>query len=237
MDMRLPSEDVIQRFKEEGHSAFIVGHTGETGKQLTKELLERKIFSRLVLIGRRQVNYDDPLYNDAEQVVVDFENLENSADAFKNIRTGFCCLGTTAGKSGKDGFYKVDHDYVMSVGKVARAAGCQDFHLVSSDGANKNSCLLYTRTKGEVESELKDLGFQRLCMYHPKLLMVDREEYRCFERILVCCFKPCLCCCPTAITTPVTTLATAMTNTATIQLESEIKSYTLDNSDIFRVAG
>ena len=33
--------------------------------------------------------------------MVDFDNLGNFADAFKDIKTGFCCLGTTKGKSGK----------------------------------------------------------------------------------------------------------------------------------------
>jgi len=35
-----------------------------------------------------------------EQVVVDFENLDAYADAFKNFDVGYCCMGTTRAQSG-----------------------------------------------------------------------------------------------------------------------------------------
>lgn len=35
-----------------------------------------------------------------EQKVIDFDHLENHEDAFKDCSVGFCCLGTTRGKSG-----------------------------------------------------------------------------------------------------------------------------------------
>lgn len=40
------------------------------------------------------------LYIFQEQKVVDFDNLDNSADIFQGVGVGFCCLGTTRGKSG-----------------------------------------------------------------------------------------------------------------------------------------
>ena len=39
-----------------------------------------------------------------EQRIVDFDNLTEYKDTFKDLDTGFCCLGTTKGKSGKVGF-------------------------------------------------------------------------------------------------------------------------------------
>jgi len=35
-----------------------------------------------------------------EQRVVDFENLDAHADAFKNFDVGYCCIGTSRGQSG-----------------------------------------------------------------------------------------------------------------------------------------
>lgn len=40
-------------------SAFVVGYTGATGKELVKELAKSKRFERVTLIGRRKVEYDD----------------------------------------------------------------------------------------------------------------------------------------------------------------------------------
>lgn len=46
-------------------NAFVVGYTGEVGKELVRELLEKKVFKNLYLIGRRQVNYENPIYANA----------------------------------------------------------------------------------------------------------------------------------------------------------------------------
>ena len=46
----------LEEFKEEGHSAFVLGYTGEVGKELVKELKRTKPFKKVYLIGRRQVN-------------------------------------------------------------------------------------------------------------------------------------------------------------------------------------
>ena len=79
--------------------------------------------------------------------MVDFEQLDEHKSAFESCDLGFCCLGTTRGKAGKDGFYKVDHDYVVNAARVAKDTGCQHFHLVSSMSANKNSWFFYPKTK------------------------------------------------------------------------------------------
>ena len=81
-----------------------------------------------------------------EQKIVDFDNLEQWKPAFEGSEVAFCCLGTTRGKAGKDGFIKVDYDYVVNSAKILKENGqCTDYHLVSSMG---KSCqgLLYLVT-------------------------------------------------------------------------------------------
>ena len=62
----MPDDIEAQRetFRQMGKTAFVLGYTGEVGKELVKELLKSKIFSRVTLIGRRVVNYEDELYKD-----------------------------------------------------------------------------------------------------------------------------------------------------------------------------
>ena len=43
-------------------SAAIIGYTGQVGQLLTKHILEKGIFKRTVLIGRRLVEYDLDFY-------------------------------------------------------------------------------------------------------------------------------------------------------------------------------
>lgn len=100
--------------------------------------------------------------------------------------------GTTRKKSGAEGFYRVDHDYVVQTAKLAKDGGCSHFHLVSSTGANKNAFFLYPKTKGQVEEELLQMGFPRLSIYRPAVLLVPggREETRAAEAVLQSVLKP-----------------------------------------------
>ena len=67
--------------------------------------------------------------------VIDFDKLEEHKEAFNEGEVAFCCLGTTRGKSGADGFIKVDYDYVVNTAKLLKENGvCKDYHLVSSKG-------------------------------------------------------------------------------------------------------
>lgn len=166
-------------------NAIVIGATGEVGKAIVKELVKRSQFEKVTLIVRRQVELPtDENYRKVEQKLVDFEKLSESADAFKGHQIGFSALGTTRAKAGAEGFYRVDHDYVVETAKLTKEGGCKHFHLISSGGANKNSSFLYMKTKGEADDDVSKLGFERLSIYRPGLLLVKREESRTFERIL-----------------------------------------------------
>lgn len=45
-------------------SVFILGASGETGKALLRELLEQRLFSRVTLIGRRKLTFEEEAYAD-----------------------------------------------------------------------------------------------------------------------------------------------------------------------------
>ncbi|KAJ8299262.1 hypothetical protein KUTeg_023322 [Tegillarca granosa] len=212
------AEDNFEKFRNEKHSAFVLGYTGETGKVLVKELAKAKLFDKIYLIGRRQVPLGPDVGTEFEQKVVDFDNLEAHADVFSNIDTGFCCLGTTKGKSGAKGFVKVDHDYVLSAAEIAKKSGCNHFTVMSTQRADKNSSLLYTRTKGQVEEALKVIHFDRLSIFRPGVVL-----------------KPVAYLFPTAITTPVETVARAMINNAVTQSGKTTEVY--ENRAIHYLSG
>ncbi|CAI5443181.1 unnamed protein product [Caenorhabditis angaria] len=110
-----------------------------------------------------------------DQKTVDFDKLEDNSSSFEGVDVGFCALGTTRAKSGADGFYKVDHDYVVNTAKLAKKHGVKQFILVSSGGANANSPFLYMKTKGEVEKEIEELGFEKFVIVRPGLIEAQRS--------------------------------------------------------------
>ncbi|XP_061860001.1 oxidoreductase HTATIP2 isoform X1 [Colius striatus] len=129
-------------------ACFVLGASGETGRALVRELLARRPFARVTLIGRRRLSLGEETGAAVEQVVVeDFERLSEHASAFQGHDVGFCCLGTTRAKAGADGFVRVDRDYVAQAAELARAGGCKHFVLQSSQGADPRSRFLYLRVK------------------------------------------------------------------------------------------
>uniref|UniRef100_A0A2K6EVS2 Protein HTATIP2 n=1 Tax=Propithecus coquereli TaxID=379532 RepID=A0A2K6EVS2_PROCO len=87
-------------FRMQNKSVFILGASGETGRVLLKEILEQSLFSKVTLIGRRKLTFDEEAYKNVNQEVVDFEKLDDYASAFQGHDVGFCCLGTTRNKAG-----------------------------------------------------------------------------------------------------------------------------------------
>jgi NADP-dependent 3-hydroxy acid dehydrogenase YdfG len=44
--------------------ALVTGYTGESGKALVKELVTNNLFKKVILVGRRQVDYADKEYQE-----------------------------------------------------------------------------------------------------------------------------------------------------------------------------
>lgn len=70
-----------ENFKQQNKSCFLLGASGETGKLVLQELLERNIFSKITLIGRRQLTFEGKEYEN----VVSRLNLK-SADSVGDKR-------------------------------------------------------------------------------------------------------------------------------------------------------
>jgi uncharacterized protein YbjT (DUF2867 family) len=160
-------------------TAVITGASGLIGSSLCRMLLEAPQYDRVHILVRREIDTDHPKL---VQHVVDFDDLKGHAFDFK-ADDAFCTLGTTIAKAGsKPAFIKVDHDYVISFAEMALAAGATGFYLVSSMGANPESTIFYNKVKGMVEEDLKLLGFPRMGIFRPSLLLGPRREKRTGEK-------------------------------------------------------
>ena len=85
-------------------------------------------------------------------------------------------LGTTIKKAGsKEAFKKVDHTLVVTVAELMKKQGAEQFLVISAMGADKDSKVFYSRTKGEMEAALQELGYPCLRIFRPSLLW-DHEK-------------------------------------------------------------
>ena len=90
-----------------------------------------------------------------------------------------CALGTTSGKAGsKEAFRQVDYVLPLAFAKLAHQQGAETFALVSAIGADPDSSFFYPKTKGEIERDIKLVGFKSLTILRPSIIDGKREESR-----------------------------------------------------------
>ncbi len=157
--------------------ALVIGASGLIGQQLIDLLLQDENYSVIALIRTALPIQHERLI----QVPFNFDNPNNEVIQADEI---FCCLGTTIKVAGsQQAFYKVDFEYVLDIAKRAYRNGAKKFALVSSMGANKNSTVFYSKTKGAIEEAVTQIGYESLFIFRPSLLLGKRTGFRLGERI------------------------------------------------------
>ena len=162
-------------------SALLLGASGLVGGFCLQALLAEPVYTRIVLLNRRQLPLEP--HPRLEQKVVNFENFA-PAD-FSGADDIFCALGTTIRKAGSpEAFRRVDLEYPLAAAQNARETGAKQFVLCSSVGANAKARNFYLRVKGELEEGIGKLGFSAFHILRPSLLLGHRTEVRLAERLM-----------------------------------------------------
>ena len=152
---------------------LLAGGTGLVGRWLIELAKDRQI--SITTVGRRITGEVE------NELVVDFADLPilPSADI------AICTLGTTISDAGsKPAFKAVDFDAVIAFARAAKQSGVRHFLVVTAVGADPDSRAFYSRIKGAVEIELATIGFDRLDILRPGLLLGQRQSRRFVEQVL-----------------------------------------------------
>lgn len=158
--------------------AILLGASGAIGNSLLLLLLENKYYAEVLILVRKELKIQHPKL---KQLAIDFDKISDYAGEISGDVV-FCCLGTTKNKTPDEQQYKkIDYQYPLEVAGIAARNGVQSYHLVSSIGADKNSSVFYTRTKGEVECDLQAIPFKNIHIYRPSLLDATRKDKRFME--------------------------------------------------------
>lgn len=159
--------------------ALVIGGTGLVGKEVVNLLAQNPSFTAVHLFGRRLL-LEAP--SSVHQHVMDL--LEEDLPVEIQPDVVFCCLGTTIRVAGsQEAFRKVDYEMPLKIAKEVRSRGASHFIVVTSIGADPGSKTFYTRTKGELERDLQQLGYPSLTFVRPSLLLGDRHEPRFGEQV------------------------------------------------------
>jgi len=163
-----------------GKSSMLVGASGLVGGELLNCLLNGKEYSKVLILVRKPLGVEHPKL---EERLIDFEDLSRYKESFK-VNDVFCCLGTTIKKAkSQAAFRKVDVEYPLDLARFAQEMGVEKFLVISSMGANPKSSVFYSRMKGLLEQQLKELSIKSLHIFRPSLLLGERKEFRIGESI------------------------------------------------------
>ncbi len=158
-----------------GKTAILIGATGLVGGHCLQLLLESPAYSKVIAVSRRPVAVK---HRKLVRVETPFDHLSTALDGVK-ADDAFCCLGTTIRQAGtKAEFHKVDYGYALEFAHRMLGNGAQHFLLVSAIGAHARSPVFYNRVKGLLEQDVRALGFPRLSVFRPSLLVGQRVEHR-----------------------------------------------------------
>jgi len=160
----------------------VVGASGLVGGRIVDALAERGAVRAWV---RRTL----PLPDGVQAVVS--TRIPDPEDGFWRSAALCVALGTTIGKAGsREAFEAVDLELVVECARRARAAGCPTLALVSAAGADSRSGIFYNRVKGKAEDAVLALGYPRVVIARPSLLLGDRAEFRFGEALARRCVGP-----------------------------------------------
>src|SRR5581483_11115546 len=156
---------------------LLFGATGAVGGEALKALLEMPEVGQVTVLGRRKAEAPSP-DGKLVQAVVDLADPPSYAVYLKGQDHAVCALGMgQPSKVKREEFLRVDRDLVLGIAGACREAGVQGFSMLGATGANPRSSFFYARVKGQLEEGLRQLGFERLWLFRPSMILTPTNRY------------------------------------------------------------
>ena len=154
---------------------LIVGASGLAGGEILENL--KTTNNELILLSRKKLLCE----NSINQIVIDFEDID-SLDTNLKIDEIYIGIGHKLSiseliyikKNNRKSFVKVDFHYIKKVAEFGKNCGANSIGLISAIGANTKSFNTYLKVKGDVEQEIKLVGYKKIIIAHPSHLLGKR---------------------------------------------------------------
>ena len=163
------------------YRALVIGATGAVGSALVGELLASPRCAAVTILTRRSTGMFAGVPGAAKltQRVVDMDRVDLQArEPAAGCGAAFCTMGIgQPRKVPREEFWKVDVEYAGAVARACREAGVRHMSLLGALGANPRSANHYLRVKGTVEERYRSLGFARLSLFRPSVLVTEKLRY------------------------------------------------------------
>ena len=181
-------------------NAIVIGATGAVGRELVDYLISNINYNKISIFVRRIIDrwVDLPEGKKEKLNIIEVENLdclsnENEIKSLLNDNLQYHVLFNTLGSRvgrGNEEFRKVDFTYVVNSCILCEKLNINHFFIFFSGNADRNSCFLYSRVKGEAEDECLSKNVNYISILRPGIIADRDNDSRCMEKIAAC-----LCCC------------------------------------------
>jgi uncharacterized protein YbjT (DUF2867 family) len=161
---------------------LLLGASGLVGKNVLAQALAHPAITGVIAPTRHPLSPHPKLMNTVS------EHLESllSAEVVQGVDSVVCALGTTISKAGsKEAFREVDYVLPLAFARLAHENGAENFVLISASVASVNSAMFYPKIKGEIERDIKLVGFRSLTIIRPSLIGGERDEPRFREGLVL----------------------------------------------------
>jgi len=159
-------------------TALLFGSSGLVGGHLLNQLIKDDDYLEIKLFVRSIPEISNPKI---KIVKTDFNNFENHKEDIKGDDCFFCIGTTHKDTPNKKEYRRIEYDLPVKLAKIAKFNSISNFIYVSSIGANPKASSTYLKNKGQVEEELKKIGFSNLSIIQPSFLVGNRKDFRIVE--------------------------------------------------------
>ena len=165
-------------------SVVVLGASGAVGSEAVKALLAMPAVAKVTLLNRRSLSLlESPRMS---QHVVDPLDPASYRHLLAGHTAAICTLGVgQPSKVSKDELVRVDKTAALDFACACKDAGVQRFELLSAVGADPKSSNHYLRTKGELRDALRALGFERLSIFQPSMILTPTNRYDRLQGVLL----------------------------------------------------
>jgi uncharacterized protein YbjT (DUF2867 family) len=157
-------------------TVVMLGATGAVGGDVVAALQTMPQLQRLSLLNRRALpKLEGP---HTQQHVVDVFQPSSYSQHLAGHQVAICTFGVgEPTKVSHEELVRVDKDAVIAFATACSNAGIKHFELLCSVAADPKSRNFYLRTKGQLRDALVALGFERLSIFQPSMILTPTNRY------------------------------------------------------------
>lgn len=171
---------------------FVLGGSGACGATLIEQLCRQEKVSHIIAPARnpiKEIQHPKLQWIQAELIAdTAWESL------LQGVQMAYCCVGTTKAQTPNSKLYTaIDLGLPTRLAKACTRYGVQTIAAVSSIGANSNSKVFYSRTKGEMEKAIQEANIPYTLIVRPSLILAKRKKFRpgeMFAALIMRLFRP-----------------------------------------------